>query len=94
MAGSAGLAAGSLLGGVLTNYLGWEWVFVNVPLVLGAVLAAPRLLPADPSRTSGAFDVPGAVRATAGSTLLVFGLATGPDAGWVSLRGAGALELR
>lgn len=92
MAGSAGLAAGSLLGGVLTNYLGWEWVFfVNVPLVLGAVLAAPRLLPADPSRTSGAFDLPGAVLATGGSALLVFGLATGPDAGWVSLRGTGAL---
>jgi EmrB/QacA subfamily drug resistance transporter len=92
MAGSAGLAAGSLFGGVLTNYLGWEWVFfVNVPLALGAALAAPRLLPADPSRTSGAFDVPGAALATAGSTLLVFGLATGPDAGWVSLRGTGAL---
>ena len=92
MAGSAGLAAGSLLGGVLTNYLGWEWVFfVNVPLALGAVLAAPRLLPADPSRTSGAFDVPGAVLATAGSALLVFGLANGPDAGWLSLRAIGAL---
>jgi MFS family permease len=92
MAGSAGLAAGSLLGGVLTNYLGWEWVFfVNVPLALGCVLAAPRLLPTDPGRTSGGFDVPGAVLATAGSTLLVLGLANGPDAGWVSLRSTGAL---
>ncbi|MEV0404126.1 MFS transporter [Actinoallomurus sp. NPDC050550] len=92
MAGSAGLAAGSLLGGVLTNYLGWEWVFfVNVPLALGCALAAPRLLPADPGRTPGGFDVPGAVLATAGSALLVFGLASGPDAGWVSLRGTGAL---
>jgi EmrB/QacA subfamily drug resistance transporter len=92
MAGSAGLAAGSLLGGVLTNYLGWEWVFfVNVPLALGAALAAPWLLPADPSRTSGGFDVPGAVLATAGSTLLVFGLANGPDAGWLSPRSTGAL---
>lgn len=92
MAGSAGLAAGSLLGGVLTNYLGWAWVFfVNVPLVLGCVLAAPRLLPADPDRTAGGFDVPGAVLATAGSALLVLGLATGPDAGWLSPRSAGAL---
>ena len=95
MAGSAGLAAGSLLGGVLTNYLGWEWVFfVNVPLALGCVLAAPRLLPADPIRTSGesgGFDVPGAVLATAGSALLVFGLASGSDAGWGSLRSGGSL---
>jgi EmrB/QacA subfamily drug resistance transporter len=94
MAGSAGLAAGSLLGGVLTNYLGWEWVFfVNVPLALGAALAAPRLLAADPPRMSGigGFDLPGALLATAGSTLLVFGLASGPQAGWGSLRGAGAL---
>jgi EmrB/QacA subfamily drug resistance transporter len=92
LAGSAGLAAGSLLGGVLTNYLGWQWVFfVNVPLALGCVLAAPRLLPEDPSRRPGGFDAPGAVLATAGSALLVFGLANGPDAGWVSGRSTGAL---
>ncbi|WP_240777625.1 MFS transporter [Nonomuraea basaltis] len=94
MAGSAGLAAGSLLGGVLTSYLGWEWVFfVNLPLTIGAAVAAPRLLPADPRRTSdlGGFDVPGALLATAGSTLLVFGLASGPETGWATVRGAGAL---
>jgi hypothetical protein len=48
-------------------------------------------LPADPDRTPGGFDVPGAVLATAGSALLVFGLASGSDAGWPSLRGAGTL---
>ncbi|MGW0197258.1 MFS transporter [Nonomuraea sp. NPDC003201] len=94
MAGSAGLAAGSLLGGVLTSALGWEWVFfVNVPLAVGAVLAAPRLLPSDGRPASGlrGFDVPGALLATAGSTLVVFGLASGPEAGWGSVRGAGSL---
>ncbi|WP_225991563.1 MFS transporter [Actinomadura montaniterrae] len=92
MAGSAGLAAGSLLGGVLTNYLGWEWVFfVNVPLALACALAAPRLLPADPARAPGSFDVPGAALATAASALLVLGLASGPDAGWASARAAGSL---
>ncbi|TDX08288.1 MFS transporter [Kribbella sp. VKM Ac-2566] len=92
LAGSAGLAAGSLLGGLLTNYLGWAWVFfVNVPLALMCVLTAPRLLPTDPGRTPGGFDVPGAVLATASSALLVLGLAAGPDAGWVSLRSTGAL---
>ncbi|GAA3235084.1 MFS transporter [Nonomuraea helvata] len=94
MAGSAGLAVGSLLGGVLTNYLGWEAVFfVNVPLAIGAAAAALRLLDPDPPATSrpGGFDVPGAVLATAGSTLVVFGLASGPEVGWGSVRGAGAL---
>ncbi|MFI7632654.1 MFS transporter [Nonomuraea sp. NPDC049400] len=94
MAGSAGLAAGSLLGGVLTNYLGWEWVFfVNVPLAIGAAAAAPRLLQPDSGDASrpGGFDLPGALLATAGSTLLVFGLASGPESGWGSVRGAGAL---
>jgi MFS family permease len=92
MAGSAGLAAGSLLGGVLTNYLGWQWVFfVNVPLALGCVLGATRLLPADPESSRGGFDIPGAVLATAGSALLVLGVASGSDAGWASLRSGGAL---
>lgn len=94
MAGSAGLAAGSLLGGVLTNYLGWEWVFfVNVPLALGAALAAPRLLPADPPGAARhrRFDLPGALLATVGSTLLVFGLATGPERGRGMAGGAGTL---
>ena len=44
VAGSGG-AAGVLLGGVLTQYAGWEWVlWVNVPIGIGAALAAPRLL--------------------------------------------------
>src|SRR2546421_626356 len=81
---------GPVMGGVLTSYLGWAWVFfVNVPLALGAVLAARVLLPADPPRVSrwGAVDLPGALVATAGSTLVVFGLASGPEAGWGSLWG-------
>ncbi|MGI5131962.1 MFS transporter [Pseudonocardia sp. CA-107938] len=87
MAGSAGLAAGSLAGGLLTNYLGWEWVFfVNVPLALGAAWSATRLLAADPPLPRGwtGFDVPGALLATAGSLSLVFGLAGGAEAGWVT----------
>ncbi|MFI0447759.1 MFS transporter [Actinomadura sp. 6N118] len=94
MAGAGGLAAGSLLGGVLTNYLGWESVFfVNVPLALGAAAAAVWLLAADAPRSAGwgGFDLPGAVLATAGSVLLVFGLASGPEAGWGSVQAAGSL---
>lgn len=91
--GSAGLAAGSLLGGVLTDAWGWEAVFlVNVPLAFIGLLLAPRLLPADPARgTGGSFDVPGAVLGTVGVTLMVFGLASGPEEGWTSLQGMGSI---
>ncbi|UED87482.1 MFS transporter [Streptomyces profundus] len=92
-AGSAGLAFGALLGGVLTEYLGWAWVFfVNVPLALAAAFAAPRWLrPDSPAERGSGFDVPGALIATAGVTLLVLGLVSGPEAGWLSVRGAGSL---
>ncbi|HEX4815969.1 MAG TPA: MFS transporter, partial [Nonomuraea sp.] len=85
-AGGVGLALGSLLGGVLTDALGWESVFfVNVPLAAVAVVGAFILFPAEPrgDRRRG-FDLPGAFTATLGSTLLVFGLAQGPEAGWGS----------
>jgi EmrB/QacA subfamily drug resistance transporter len=94
--GGAGLSAGALLGGVITNYLGWSWVFfVNVPLALIGVLSAPRVLAADAPRPvgEGGFDLPGALIATLGSSLVVFGLASGPDAGWGTVRGAGSLAV-
>ncbi|MFC0532229.1 MFS transporter [Phytohabitans kaempferiae] len=93
VAGSTGAVVGPMAGGVVTNYLGWEWIFfVNVPLTLAAGFAALRVLSPDSvSRTWRGFDLPGATVATAGSTLLVFGLASGPDAGWGSARGAGAI---
>ncbi|NUU20310.1 MAG: MFS transporter [Streptomycetaceae bacterium] len=97
---SAGLATGAVLGGVLTSELGWEAVFyVNLILAVPAVLLAPRLLPADRKHDEGAehrdgvggFDLPGAVLATVGVTLVVFGLVRGPEEGWGSMQGAGAL---
>src|SRR6187200_793866 len=69
----AGGAAGVLLGGVLTEWLGWEWVlWVNVPIGIGAALLAPRLVAE--SRAEGdrrAFDVAGALSVTAGLSVLV-----------------------
>jgi EmrB/QacA subfamily drug resistance transporter len=85
MAGS-GAAAGSILGGVLTDSLGWESVlYVNVPIGLVAVALAPRLLPE--ARDPGAarsFDVAGAVSVTAGLALLAYALVDANDAGWGS----------
>jgi MFS family permease len=84
--GAAGLVIGVLLGGVLTRFLGWEAVFfVNVPLVGAALIGAFVLIEADQARDKNRrFDLPGALTATGGITLLVFALVRGPDVGWTS----------
>jgi EmrB/QacA subfamily drug resistance transporter len=95
-AGGTGLSAGALLGGVFTQYADWRWVFfINIPLALLALAAAPFLLHPDPGREGGAggFDLPGAAFATVGASFVVFGLVSGPSSGWYSLSGAGALVL-
>jgi EmrB/QacA subfamily drug resistance transporter len=85
-AGGAGGAIGVLLGGVLTEYIGWQAVlFVNVPVGLFIVWQTPkRLIESrieDPDRT---FDVAGAVSVTAGLSLLVYALVDAPNQGWSS----------
>jgi EmrB/QacA subfamily drug resistance transporter len=84
--GAAGLVVGVLLGGVLTQALGWQSVFfVNVPLSAAALLALGVLVPADRERELGRrFDLPGALSVTLGLTLLVFALVRGPNLGWGS----------
>ncbi|MEU1393943.1 MULTISPECIES: MFS transporter [unclassified Nonomuraea] len=85
-AGAGGLSLGSLLGGLLTGAWGWEAVFyVNVPLAVVAIAGAWLLLPADRGRARGRrFDVPGAVLATGGVSLLAYALIQGPESGWSS----------
>jgi MFS family permease len=85
-AGAAGLVIGVLLGGVLTQAFGWEAVFfVNVPLAGLTLVLAFALIPADREREKGRrFDLPGAVSATLGVTLLIFALVQGPRLGWGS----------
>jgi MFS family permease len=84
----AGGAAGVLLGGVLTEYLGWEWVlFVNTPIGIAAALLAPRLL--DESRDEvdePSFDVVGAVSVTGGLALLVYTIVDANQSGWGSTK--------
>src|SRR6478735_1030867 len=61
VAGSGG-AAGVLLGGMLTEWAGWEWVlFVNVPIGVAAAALAPRLLPESREEGHRHFDIAGAV---------------------------------
>src|SRR5512133_2538412 len=85
-ASGSGAAAGVLLGGVLTSYLGWSWVlFINVPVAIAAIALTPRLLAE--SRAPFAhrhFDFPGAASITAGLMLLVYGLTRATNDGWTS----------
>jgi MFS family permease len=94
-AGAFGALAGGAVGGILTSAFGWSSVFwVLVPLTLVAVLAAPRVLPAD-GRVSGAggFDALGGVLVTAGALLLVFGVFRAQESGWLALESTGAIAL-
>jgi EmrB/QacA subfamily drug resistance transporter len=92
VAGSAG-AAGVLLGGVLTDGLGWEWVlWVNVPVATVVALLAPGLIAE--SRLESAprrFDILGAVTVSAGLTVLVYAIVDATDAGWGSGQTLGLL---
>ncbi len=83
----AGGAAGVLLGGVLTEWAGWEWVlFVNVPIAAFVVWQAPqRLLESrEEEEKERTLDIPGAISITAGLALLVYGLVDAANAGWTS----------
>jgi EmrB/QacA subfamily drug resistance transporter len=83
-----GSAAGVFLGGVISDGPGWRWVFfVNLPVVLVALRATLRLIPAERGRAGlRNFDVPGAVLATSGMLLLVYAIVEAPDVGWGSSR--------
>ncbi|MBN8868157.1 MAG: DHA2 family efflux MFS transporter permease subunit, partial [Solirubrobacterales bacterium] len=83
----AGGAAGVLLGGVLTEWAGWEWVlFVNVPIAAFVVWQAPqRLLESrEEDESERTLDIPGAITITAGLAILVDALVDAANAGWTS----------
>jgi EmrB/QacA subfamily drug resistance transporter len=92
IAGS-GAAIGVLLGGILTEYVGWEWIFfVNVPIGLGALALVPRYV--TESRADGLtrhFDTAGAVTVTGSLMLLVYGLTQTTNVGWTSIETIGVL---
>jgi EmrB/QacA subfamily drug resistance transporter len=82
--GGSGAAAGVLFGGILTKYLGWEWIFfVNVPVGALVLALTPRIV--RESRAPGerhGFDVIGASSVTAGLALLVYAISKAPVDGW------------
>jgi len=92
IAGTGG-AVGVLLGGILTDQVGWEWIFfLNVPIGLIVILAGQRVL--HESRVelgNRSLDIAGAILVTAGLTLLVYGLVTTDTYSWTSSRVLGSL---
>jgi EmrB/QacA subfamily drug resistance transporter len=97
----AAVAIGPLVGGALTTWLGWRWIFfVNLPIGVACVAGAIRELHESRDEEHGGFDVPGFVTLTGGLFALVLGLLRGNDWGWSSGReialfaiGAGLLAL-
>src|SRR4051794_6465797 len=85
-ASGSGGAAGVLLGGVITSYLHWSWIFfINVPVGLAALALAPLLL--QESRATLAhrhFDLAGAATITSGLMLFVYTLTRAATHGWAS----------
>ncbi|MFE9656684.1 MFS transporter [Micromonospora sp. NPDC006431] len=83
-AAPAGGTAGVFLGGVITEYVSWPWVFhINIPIAVLALLATPALMPAGGTR-KGSLDVFGALTVTVGLGAAVYGIVRAPEVGWAS----------
>src|SRR3954452_250116 len=91
--GGSGAAAGVLFGGIITKYLGWEWIFfVNVP-VGALVFALTRPIVPESRADLGhrSFDVAGAMSVTGGLALFVYAISKAPDVGWGTGRTIGLI---
>ncbi|MFF2494269.1 MFS transporter [Agromyces sp. NPDC058064] len=86
-----GGTAGVFLGGVLTEYASWPWVFyVTVPIAALVLVLTPLALPAVRGGR-GSVDVLGAFTATAGLAAVVYGVVRAPEVGWASIETVTAL---
>ncbi|MFD7069324.1 MFS transporter [Streptomyces sp. NPDC059913] len=83
-AAPAGGTAGVFLGGVITQYASWPWVFyINVPVALVVLLVTPAVMPSGAGRR-GSVDLAGAVTVTAGLAAAVYAIVRAPETGWGS----------
>ena len=92
---AGGGAIGLLLGGVLTDFASWRWIFfVNVPVGIVLVFASSKFVPESRSRSTGrTFDLPGAAAVTSGLLVLVFAIVKSSSYGWASVRTIGLLGI-
>lgn len=85
-AAATGGAAGTLLGGVLTDLLSWRWILlINVPVGIAMATVAWKALPSGRDRNSTGLDLAGAASATVGIGALVFGVVQSSTHGWLAL---------
>jgi EmrB/QacA subfamily drug resistance transporter len=85
--GAGGASVGIILGGLLTRYAGWQYVFfINVPVGAAVLLLAGRVIPESRLDSAQRYDVPGAVTVTAGLVMLVYGISQAPQIGWGATR--------
>jgi EmrB/QacA subfamily drug resistance transporter len=90
-----GSAVGLILGGVLTQYFSWPWIFfVNVPVGIAAFVLSARLIPESrDEHAHPSYDVAGAVTVTGGLMSLVYAIVDAQSAGWGSAKTIGFFAL-
>jgi len=90
-----GSAVGLILGGVLTQYFSWPWIFfVNVPVGVAAFLLSLRLVPESRDALAHrSYDVAGAITVTGGLMALVYAIVDAQSAGWGSAKTLGFFAL-
>lgn len=94
-AAALGTAIGPTIGGVLTQYLSWHWIFfINVPVGIVAILLGAKVIPAStPLEKPAGFDTRGALLIFTGLAALLFAVSEGTSMGWTSPVILGALAL-
>ena len=90
---AAGGSIGVLAGGVLTDLLSWNWIFlVNLPIGIGVIVFSLMLIPGNRiEAASRSLDVTGAITITASLMLAVYAIVNGNEQGWTSARTLGLL---
>jgi EmrB/QacA subfamily drug resistance transporter len=89
----AGGTAGVFLGGIITAWIDWSWVFlINVPVGLAVAALTPKLLPKG-VKQKGNIDYTGALSITGALVLLVYAIVTANDIGWMSVQTISLLSI-
>jgi EmrB/QacA subfamily drug resistance transporter len=91
----AGGAAGTLLGGIITQELSWRWILlINLPIGIAVALIARAVVPERRRESqAGGFDLAGALSVTTGLLALVYGIVSAGSSGWGSLQALGPIAL-